>query len=69
MNMNKAYRAELRDLKRAERNTNRDFHVGHAEIQRAYREADSRLSRAISGRGRALTKIKRRRAILEGRLS
>jgi hypothetical protein len=69
MNMTKAYRAELRDLKQAERKIQRDYKSVIAGLDKHRRALEISYNRAIHGRGRALNKIKRRQAILEGRLS
>ena len=73
LNMNKTYRAELRDLKRNRRKIERDLKKAYRDAQRA-REQVIRttilfLKRADKGAVKALTFIDRRIGILEGRLS
>ena len=68
-NMTKVYRAELRDLKMAEAKIRRDYKYSTAGLLRVRKQLDRRLSRTAAGLNYHVEKIRRRRSILEGRLS
>jgi hypothetical protein len=69
LDMKKEYRAELKQLKAAERKVLRDsraavrgYHREQAKLERAH-------ARAVRAVHKMLTRITRRKAILEGRLA
>jgi len=69
MNMTKVYRAELRDLKRNKKAVERDYaaHIAaHNKLHKRWQREHLLASRACV---KAKTRINKRIAILEGRLS
>lgn len=69
MNMTKEIRAELRDLKHLERALNRNIKIAGRLLERAFRSATRECELVERANGKAIAKLQRRRAILEGRLS
>ena len=69
MNMLPQYRQELRQLARARRNITRDYTAQKQSCERQLKHLRLSLQRGRRASTRELTRIDRRIAILEGRLS
>ncbi len=73
LNMTKAYRAELRDMKRNRKKVERDLRKAYLDAQRCrekvIRETNRFLVRAEKCAKKALVAIDRRIGVIEGRLS
>ncbi|HWX18763.1 MAG TPA: hypothetical protein VN578_02545 [Candidatus Binatia bacterium] len=69
MNMKKQYRAELATLARSERKITRDYQQYNRAITKQIRALTRVLLRGERLTACEMTRIQRRRAILEGRLN
>lgn len=69
MSMTKEYRAELRDLKKARRKVICDLSQFERQALREIKRASYSVVKARMASVRSLSKIQRRIAILEGRIS
>lgn len=68
-NMNKQWRAELRDLKRNKKKVLRDYDVVWREQNKICVAAERIMGRARKASNKAIDRMAKREAILRGRLS
>lgn len=69
MDMTKPYRAELKALKQAKKKVQRDYHRAITAFQTIKRLADRDAQKATRAVHKEITRIDKRIAILQGRLS
>jgi hypothetical protein len=69
MNMNKEYRAELKQLRKTEKKLNSDYKKLIRETTRQMAALNRSGQRGRMATHRELARIQKRRAILEGRLA
>lgn len=68
MNMNKEYRAELKQLAKTEKKIKQDYKKLTRDTTRAMAELNRSTQRGRVATNRELARIEKRRAILQGRL-